>query len=168
MCALNKQGVWAFCTVRTLDTVKPTYFRLDQWKQKQCECLLRFSTHVNTELELLCSTGGSVLHNLVKHHTHSVCSSSADKSVCVHVCVPNIAQWEPEMHLPPPVFVSLPFHFTQHVVDGPQLRGDGVDLDPDSIRVRPWNPGPLMELQATCSPPVMGVTPASARDPRLD
>lgn len=41
------------------------------------------------------------------------------------------------LHLPAFVLVPFPLHFGQDVVQRSYLRGDGVNLDPDSIRVHP-------------------------------
>lgn len=43
------------------------------------------------------------------------------------------------LHLPAFILVSLPLHFGQDIIQGPYLRGDGVNLDPNSIRVHPGN-----------------------------
>lgn len=64
------------------------------------------------------------------------------------------------------VLVPLPFNFAQHVIQSPQLRGDGVYLDPDSIRMRPRHAGHLQGLQALPLPPDLGETPDGARQPR--
>lgn len=67
------------------------------------------------------------------------------------------------VHSPSPVLVPLPLDFGQHVVQSPQLRGDGVYLDPDSVRMRPRHPGPLQGLEALPLPPDVGETPDGAR-----
>lgn len=71
------------------------------------------------------------------------------------------------VHSPSPVLVPLPLDFGQHVVQSPQLRGDGVYLDPDSVRMRPRHPGPLQGLEALPLPPDVGETPDGARQSGL-
>lgn len=71
------------------------------------------------------------------------------------------------LHSPSPVLVPLPLHFAQHVVQSPQLWGDGVYLDADAVRVRPRHAGSLQGLEALPLPPDVGETPDSARQPRL-
>ncbi len=44
------------------------------------------------------------------------------------------------LHLPAFILISLPLHFGQDVIQGSYLRGDGVNLDPDSVRVHPGHP----------------------------
>lgn len=51
-------------------------------------------------------------------------------------------------HLPAFILISLPLHFGQDVIQGPYLRGDSVDLDPDSIRM---NPGHSWAGQTLCT-----------------
>lgn len=43
--------------------------------------------------------------------------------------------------LPPFIFIPFSLHFGQHVVQSPDLRRDGVDLDSNAVRVRPGDPG---------------------------
>lgn len=66
-----------------------------------------------------------------------------------------------------PVLVPLPFDFGQHVIQSPQFRGNGIYLDPDSIRVCPRHAGPVQSLKAFPLPPDVGETPDGARQSRL-
>lgn len=50
--------------------------------------------------------------------------------------------------LPAFVLISFPLHLGQDVVQGSNLRGDGVNLDPDSIWVHPGDP---RAWQALCT-----------------
>lgn len=63
---------------------------------------------------------------------------------------------------PSPILVSLPLHFGQDVIQSPQFWGDGVNLDPDSVRVRPRHPGPVQGLNVLPLSPDVGETPNSA------
>lgn len=65
------------------------------------------------------------------------------------------------------VLVPLPFDFGQHVIQSPQLRGYGVYLDPNSVRMRPRHPGPVQGLEALPLPPDVGETPDGSRQSRL-
>ncbi len=66
-----------------------------------------------------------------------------------------------------PVLVPLPLDFGQHVIQSPQLWGNGVYLDPDSVRMRPRHPRPVQGLKALPLPPDVGETPDGARQSRL-
>lgn len=68
------------------------------------------------------------------------------------------------VRLPAFVLVSLPLDFGQEVVQGSDLRGDGVDLDPDSIRVNPGHPRAGQALCARAKPPAGVVGPDGARE----
>lgn len=73
---------------------------------------------------LLCSllqTG-----SLRKLHSHAPCRP-----------VISVIKNRVAFHLPAFILISLSLHFGQDIIQGPYLRGDGVDLDPDSIRVHP-------------------------------
>lgn len=66
-----------------------------------------------------------------------------------------------------PVLIPFPLDFGQHVIKSPQLRGNGVYLDPDSVRVHPRHSGALQGLKALALPPDVGKAPDGARQPRL-
>lgn len=68
---------------------------------------------------------------------------------------------------PFPVLVSLPLDFGQHVIQSPQFWGDSVNLDTDSVRVRPRHAGPVQGLKSLPLPPDMGETPDGARQSRF-
>lgn len=66
-----------------------------------------------------------------------------------------------------PVFVPLSLDLSQHVVQSPHFRGDRVNLDPDSVRVRPRHPGSVQGLQTLPLPPDVREAPDGARQPGL-
>lgn len=72
-----------------------------------------------------------------------------------------------DLYLLSPVFVPLSLDLSQHVVQSPHFRGDGVNLDPDSVRVRPRHPGPVQGLKALPLPPDVRKAPDGARQPGL-
>lgn len=53
-----------------------------------------------------------------------------------------------KQYSPSLVLIPLPFDFGQNVIQGSQLWGDGVDLDPDPIRMGPGDSGSLDSLDA--------------------
>lgn len=67
-------------------------------------------------------------------------------------------------HLPAFVLVPLPLHFSQDIVQGSNLRGDGVNLDPDSIRVYPGDSRAGQTFHTRAQLPSVVVGPDGARE----
>lgn len=68
----------------------------------------------------------------------------------------NSVQFNKVQSLPPLVLVPFPLHLGQHVVQSSDLRCDGVDLDPDAVRVPPGGPGPRLPADAEAAGVVEG------------
>ena len=71
------------------------------------------------------------------------------------------------IYLPSPILFSLSLDFSQHIIQSSQLWGDGVYLDPDSVRIRPGHPGPLEGLIALPLSPHVRETPNGAWQSRV-
>lgn len=68
------------------------------------------------------------------------------------------------LHLPAFILVSLPLHFCQDVIESSYLRGDGVNLDPDSIRVHPRHSRAAQTLRTGAELAAVVVGPDGARE----
>lgn len=91
-------------------------------------------------------------------------SGALKKTTSCFTEMPHKCNKSVSLHLPAFILVSLSLHFSQDIIQGSDLRGNGVNLDPNSIRVHPGHPGAGQTLRTGAKLAGVVVGPDGARE----